>query len=336
MHPTVAARSLLLTAPHTLEWVEETLPEPHGDEVLVQTTSGAISIGSELPLYLGTARSSVPARYPRMTGYESIGMVSACGPETRGLRVGQRVAAFYGHRTVALVSEAKVLALPDGVSDRLALLAILTCDAAKGVRSVAPLPEEPVLVTGAGAMGLLTLFILRAYGVAAVDVVEPKVSRHTLAQALGARVVLTPEEFSEQAGEYAAAFECSSRNAAFVLLQERLRPTGRLCVSADGNHEPLTLAPAFHEKELRIFGSSDGWDYHAHSAWYFDLLRRQSTSLSEIFQYSVASSDLPETFARLAGQEIEPVKVFVEYRSGTTRREPGRARCAVQAYSDQP
>jgi len=312
--PITPARSLLLTAPRTLAWVTETLPPPQRDEVLVQTTSGAISSGSELPHYLGTARSSVPAGYPRMTGYESVGRVAACGPEVRGLRVGQRVVAFYGHRTAALVPEQKVLPVPEIISDRLALLAILTCDAAKGVRAVAPLPEEPALITGAGAMGLFTLFILKAYGVAVVDLVEPDESRHTLALPLGARAALTPDEAQVSvADEYTVAFECSSRNSAFALLQERLQPGGRLCVLADGNREPLILTPAFHEKELLVVGSSDGWDYQAHAAWYFDLIQRHPTALGEVFQQAITPDELPATFARLASREIAPVKVLVEY-----------------------
>jgi len=44
-------RSLLLTAPKRLEWITEDLPALQPGEVLIQTTSGAISIGTELPQY---------------------------------------------------------------------------------------------------------------------------------------------------------------------------------------------------------------------------------------------------------------------------------------------
>ncbi len=43
------SRSLLLTAPRQLEWITENLPAVKPDEVLVQTSAGAISIGAELP-----------------------------------------------------------------------------------------------------------------------------------------------------------------------------------------------------------------------------------------------------------------------------------------------
>lgn len=75
----MCSRSLFLIAPGHLEWITEDLPPLQPHEVLVQTTAGAISIGSELPQYLGTARSSRPAHYRRITGYESVGTVLVCG-----------------------------------------------------------------------------------------------------------------------------------------------------------------------------------------------------------------------------------------------------------------
>ncbi len=50
--------SLLLTKPRHLEWIEEDLPPLQPSEVLVQTTAGAISIGTELPQFLTTARTN--------------------------------------------------------------------------------------------------------------------------------------------------------------------------------------------------------------------------------------------------------------------------------------
>src|SRR2546421_5969964 len=188
------SRSLLLTAPSKLEWVTENLPPLQSNEVLVQTSAGAISIGAELPQYCGTARSSEAARYPHMTGYESVGIVIASGTEVQRLKVGDRAVAFYGHRTHGIVPENKAILVPDGIADALALLVILTCDVARGIRKVAPAEDEPVLITGAGTIGLLTVFMLRAYGVRTIDVVEPREERQRLALQLGAREALSGEE----------------------------------------------------------------------------------------------------------------------------------------------
>jgi alcohol dehydrogenase len=246
-------------------------------------------------------------------GYESVGIVVACGSAVQRVQCGDRVVAFYGHRTLAVVPETRVIVVPDGVSDALAILNILTCDTAKGVRKIVPMPEEPVLITGAGAIGVLTLFILRAYGVAQVDVVEPLVERHALARLLGAQHVWRPQNMPTENKAYAVAFECSSRNEAFALLQRQMQQQGRICITADGNIEPLVLISDFHEKELQIIGSSDGWDYHRHAAWYFRQVQQHATCLEQLFELRIARDELISTFEQLAEGDIRPVKVFVSY-----------------------
>lgn len=306
------AQSLLLMGPNRLEWATEKLPELAPDEVLVRTVAGAVSVGAELPQYMATERGGDTRGYPRMTGYESVGRVIALGARAEGLEIGDRVVAFYGHRTHAVVPVAKTIRVPGSIPDTLALLAILTCDVAKGIRKLAPMPEEPALITGAGAIGLLALWTLRAYGVQTVDVIEPEPRRRALALRLGARTVAAPGDTAPH-GAYAVGFECSSRDAGFAALQERLVPGGRICVLADGNVEPLTLMPSFHAKELAVVGSSDGWDYHRHAAWYFGRVASGAPELEALFDEMVDAPELPATFERMARGAITPVKVLVRY-----------------------
>jgi alcohol dehydrogenase len=170
-----------------------------------------------------------------------------------------------------------------------------------------------VLITGAGAIGLLTLFILRAYGVSQIDVIEPLVERHALARLLGARNVWHPQEMPAENSKYPIAFECSSRNEAFALLQRQVQRQGRICITADGNIEPLVLTTDFHEKELQVIGSSDGWDYHQHAAWYFRVVQQHWTCLEQLFELQIARDELITTFEQLANGDIRPVKVLVTY-----------------------
>jgi alcohol dehydrogenase len=220
--------------------------------------------------------------------------------------------AFYGHRTLGVVLERNAVKIPGSIPDTLALLAVLTCDVAKGVRKLAPQPEEPVLVTGAGAIGLLTLWVLRAYGVQRVDIVEPRAERRALAVALGARqAVSTTAPLADT--PYAVGFECSARNAAFALLQAHIQPGGRVCVLSDGNIEPLELAPSFHTAELTVMGSSDGWDYQQHAHWYFERAKGGMPDLEALFDAQVTAADLPAMFETMAHGERPPVKVLVRY-----------------------
>jgi alcohol dehydrogenase len=211
------------------------------------------------------------------------------------------------------VPAASVISVPDDISDALALLAILSCDVAKGVRKLAPRPEQPIVISGAGEIGLLALFMLTALGCYLVDVIEPLPIRRTLARRLGARAVFAPDALTSRADDYALGFECSSRDEAFALLQQLMQPQGHICILADGNLEPLTLTAAFHHKELHIVGSSDGWDYRAHAAWYFHILRQRAVPLEALFDRQVQAADLAATFAGIADGSTSCIKVLVQY-----------------------
>lgn len=305
-------QSLFLHAPHDLRWVAAPLPTLGPDDLLVTTLAGAISSGTELPLYAGTARNAGPPAYPLMTGYESLAVVRARGSAVQGHPVGSRIVSTYGHRDHAIVPAQKAIPVPTGISDEAALLLILSGDVATGIRRLGPTPAS-ALVTGAGTIGLLAVFVLAALGTPVVDVVEPDRRRHAIARLLGARHVVTPLEQRQLASIYTAGVECSSNNAAFQLLQEHLRPFSPLCIIADGNLEPLTLALDFHQQQLQVFGTSDCPDYHTHAAWYWPLARRHQQRLAQIFTTEVPASDLSATFASLTAKKLEAIKVRVRY-----------------------
>ena len=302
---------LLLTAPRTLTWQTSPLKPLRKDKVLIRTLYSAVSIGTELPLFTGTSRNPAPVTYPKMTGYETYGVIEAAGEEVENFRVGDRVVTFAGHVTHAVLATSRLIPVPRTLDPRLALLAVLSNDVKKGVLNLAPQRSERVLVTGAGAIGLLTLFVLKALGVGEVDVAEPVKERLELAHHLGATNVFTPDEACKVQTSYEVGLECSSHNTAFSLLQAKLRAKGRICILADGNVEPLELTPHFHQKELRVVGSSDGEDYQEHAAWFYGL--PDLFKLTGLFDLEVEARALPETFGRLARGELQPVKVLVRY-----------------------
>lgn len=313
--PTVG-RSLQLVAPQQLSWTTETSPPLGPHDLLLKTLTSAISIGTEVPHYRGDSRGIAPPHYPQMTGYENVAIVRARGTVVTTPPLGTRVVATYGHRTHAVVPATKAIAIPDGLSDAAAILLILSGDVATGINKLGSPPLEPVLVTGAGTIGLLAVFVLRALGVQTIDVIEPSVERHDLALAFGARHAVTPDGAATLNTSYTSGVECSSRDAAFALLQAHLAPHGRICVLADGNREPLTLTPAFHQHQLSVVGSSDCPDYHAHARWYFPLAQQHSATLERLFNHRITAAEIPATFAALSSGEINPVKVLVQYPAG--------------------
>ena len=128
-------------------------------------------------------------------------------------------------------------------------------------------------------------------------------------------MAMSPQEINRRSEMYPIAFECSSNNKAFELLQRKMQPEGRICILSDGNIEPLTLTPTFHEKELMIVGSSDGWDYQEHAKWFFILVCENSHNLEDLFDYETTADKLIETFELLATSAIVPIKVLVHYNT---------------------
>src|SRR4051794_10251729 len=186
------AHALFLTAPRTLAWLPQHLPPPGPTEVLVQTTSGAVSIGSKLPHYRGESRIPLPQPYPPMTGYESVGRVFTHGGAIEQLQIGQRVLSFYGHRTHTLVPAARAIPIPDDIDDALALLAILSCDVEKGLRRWPPAPPAPALTPAAAPTALLPAGPPPPRAPRGVDIAEPLPDRRSIAKRLGARHVSNP------------------------------------------------------------------------------------------------------------------------------------------------
>ena len=148
-----------------------------------------------------------------------------------------------------------------------------------------------------------------------IDIVEPRAERRTMALQLGARMAIPPQEITSVSDMYPIAFECSSSNKAFELLQRKMQREGRICILSDGNIEPLTLTPTFHKKELMIVGSSDGWDYQEHAKWFFNFVSEHIPKLEELFDYQTTADNLIATFELLATGAIVPIKVLVYYNT---------------------
>ncbi|WP_425147664.1 zinc-dependent alcohol dehydrogenase [Deinococcus sp.] len=298
----LSAATLTLDAPRRLRWDTVQLPRPAAGQVRVQTLLSAVSVSSELSVIEG--RTHLPL--PRQLGYQTLGTVTEAGTGVKILP-GTRVVTTSGHVSAAVVNEAACLPVPDHVPDRMALAAILGEETHKGLRKVAPLPRERVLVAGAGLIGLLTIFNLVRHGVTQVSVMEPDPARQHLAQAFGARV-LHPADLQAQAFE--VGFECSASPEGFRELLSRMRPGGRVCVLSDGNWGRLVLPPDFHSRELSVVASSDGEDYHRYAGW---LWKQSGTLLEQLYASTVRPADLIAAFDSLQSVP-RPVSLVVDWR----------------------
>ena len=196
---------LLLTAPYTLQLEPyDELPLIAG-EVRARAILSALSHGTELSLYRGTApfheRAFDPAlrlfrpaeaaqSYPVRLGYEWVGRVTEVAPDVTGFVVGDPVQLPLPHRETHTFMPAEMAARgvePSGdlEPERAALLES-TGIALQALHDARVKIGDVVVIFGLGALGLLAVQLARLAGAAEVVAVDPLPARRRLAQKTGA------------------------------------------------------------------------------------------------------------------------------------------------------
>jgi (R,R)-butanediol dehydrogenase / meso-butanediol dehydrogenase / diacetyl reductase len=224
---------------------EVPVPEPHPGEFLVEVSECGIC-GSDLHL--------VFSRYARpgsVLGHEWSGTVISTVDTGDEWSVGDRIVwnptpgcgtcrpcrrgrpSVCVHRPASdlrdirgafaqyiTVPATNALRIPSSLATRSAALAEPTAIALHAVELADVRPEDRVLVTGGGPVGLLLVAVLRARGVTDITVSEPVGLRRDRALAVGATRAVLPDDLvdpaigSTVAAPYAVAFECSGHAVA--------------------------------------------------------------------------------------------------------------------------
>jgi NADPH2:quinone reductase len=171
------------------EWPE---PSPGPRDVVIEAEAIGVNYPDGL-IVQGLYQSRPPL--PFVPGMEVAGRVVAAGPEVKGLKVGDRVAAIsplgaYAERTVA--PEASVMKLPDGMpaADACALLCGYGTSHHALKQRGRLQPGETLCVLGAsGLTGLAAVQIGKAMG-ARVIAVASSAAKQQIAREAGADLVL--------------------------------------------------------------------------------------------------------------------------------------------------
>jgi L-iditol 2-dehydrogenase len=148
--------------------------------------------------------------------------------------------------------EHALLPLADGVGD---LAATLVEPLACVLRGIEQLPDGPVLIAGAGTIGLLAAKALRLQG-AEVRVLETDAARARFAAQLGCEAPQPGERF-------AGAFLTAA--GAFSAACDLLAPAGRIVVFAGGGPQLVDL-DAVYRRELSIVGARSSTPRHLRAA----------------------------------------------------------------------
>lgn len=197
--------------------VDVPCPKPSIGNVLIQTSTTLVSVGTERMLIdFGKANWIDKARQqpdkvkmvldkvktdglaptidavrskldqPLPLGYCNVGTVID-GSDTR-FKVGDRVVSNGHHAEVVRVPTNLSAKIPDSVDDESAAFTVIGAIALQGIRLISPTIGETVVVTGLGLIGLLSVQILRANGCRVLGI-DFDSSKCELARQLGAETV---------------------------------------------------------------------------------------------------------------------------------------------------
>ena len=315
-------------------------PEPGPGEVLVEIAECGIC-GSDLHMVLeryakpgailGHEWSGIVASAPSGSGWSPGDRVvdnpaSGCGscrPCRRGrpsvcLRRGP--VSYFGYRGAfcryKTVSASSLIRIPDSLPTRVAALTEPTAIALHALRLAGVRPDDRVLVTGAGPVGLLIIAVLRAQGISDITVSEPSTVRRQRALDVGATRVVTPDALVEPplslpvAEPYAVAFECSGHASAVEAALGHLDYAGTLVIVGTG-FEP----PRFNQNRLIIFELEIVGAYNYNDDGFqpaVDILDSATLPLEALIEpEDIPLSGVMDAMERLSRGEV-PSKVMVQ------------------------
>jgi (R,R)-butanediol dehydrogenase / meso-butanediol dehydrogenase / diacetyl reductase len=310
-------------------------PEPGPGEALVEVAYCGIC-GSDLHF------RDVPALFPAGTvpGHEFSGQIVSVGDGVAGWTAGDRVSVLpfgqcgecascrAGDEQVCphavsngvglgtgrpgayagqvVVDERMLFPLPHSVDDRAGTLVEPLAVAIRAVDLAEVGVDEPVLVLGAGAIGLLTALVLCHRGVRRALVCSRNPARARRAAAMGLNTLSIEEVAS---GSQACVFECAGTPAAAQLGVRALRPLGRLML-VGLSLSPLDLAaPPIVINELAIRGVIAYRRTQFQAA--IDMLAGGGIPVDELITDTVPLAEAESAFQSLTARGTEQVKVLL-------------------------
>jgi 2-desacetyl-2-hydroxyethyl bacteriochlorophyllide A dehydrogenase len=298
----------------------------------------------------GTDLHLVLERYARpgsVLGHEWSGTIAAVGADVRGWDTGARVvldptsgcghcrACRRGRPSVCLrreppdlldfsrgafcrykvVPEARLLAVPAALSMRAAALTEPTAIALHSVNLAGVSPDDRVLVTGGGPVGLLTIAVLRSRGVREIVVSEPAPARRERASAVGATAAIAPDDLPRApmgrpvSSPFTVAFECSGHAAAAESALDQLDYAGTFVFVGTGSAPPRVNHNRVIVMEQTLIGA---YNYDAEGFRpALELLASGALPLDLLIEpVDIRLDEVLTTMHRLAAGEL-PGKVMV-------------------------
>lgn len=330
--------NILFTGQDQVEVRREPLPPLGPDDVLIQTTTSLISVGTEM-ICLG--RRFDPdthwdrwIKYPFSPGYSLVGRIAKVGERVEGVREGDRVAARVPHRQYAIVPADRLYPVPDGVADEDAAWFGLATITQTGVRRAEHRLGDNVAVVGLGPLGQLVTQYARLMGARQVIAIDPVEKRLDLARQSGATATLALsvaearpaiDDLTNGAGAD-VAYDVTGAAAVFAPALGLLRRFGRLVLLGDtGTPAAQHLTSDLIRNGLTIVAAHDmhspaaasdfaPWTREAMAALFFAYLLRGDMRVAHLVTHRFAPADAVAAYGLLREDRASAMGVLFDWR----------------------
>jgi 2-desacetyl-2-hydroxyethyl bacteriochlorophyllide A dehydrogenase len=336
-------RAVAVAADRSLVTVERPQPQPADGQALIEIAYCGIC-GSDLHF------RDVPELFPEGTipGHEMSGRVVGLGGGVQSWRLGERVTVLPfgqcgeceycrsgreqvcphaipngvglgtgrpgGYAEQVVVDERMLFTLPDSIDDRAGALTEPLAVAVRAVERAALGPQAPVMILGAGTIGVLTALVLADRGFEQVVLVSRNTARRELAASLGLHAVALEEAAAAARIAPACVFECAGTPAAARLAVELVGAGGRIILVGIAL-EPLDLeAPPIVIKELELRGviAYSRADFAAA----IEMLARGAIPVEALVTATASLEDAESSFQALSAPGNRHLKILLDPRSG--------------------
>jgi threonine dehydrogenase-like Zn-dependent dehydrogenase len=210
----------VITGRGKIELVNVAVPRPGPDEARIRVCRSGVC-GSDVLEYLH------PEGFSKCLGHEFAGVVTQTGSKVQGVKKGDRVVVYCysanGFAEYITVRSGRIVVLPKQLSMEQGALVEPTAVALTGLRYCGFRTGDTCFVSGCGAIGLLIIQLLRAFGARRIVAAEPNSVRRAKARLLGADVVIDPQRQSVEKAVIEAAgnkvdfaVECAGAGASLL------------------------------------------------------------------------------------------------------------------------
>lgn len=313
----------------TLEPFE--LPQPGPGQVVVKATVTLVSPGTERAFYMALPNTN--ASYPLYPGYSFVGEVIAVGEGVETLQVGQRIACTANHRSHAVVDAKMCLPLPDTLSDEAAVFFNLIAIAMQGIRKSRIELGEPVLVVGAGLIGLFALQLARLNGGLPVIAVDLNPKRLDLAKQVGADYAFIGDgtldvqlKTATQGAYPAVTIEATGVPPVVVKAFQWTGTRGRVVLlgSTRGDTDGVNFYRDVHRKGLTVIGgheitrpqhenSPGWWTQLSEHRVILDFLAHGRIITAPLISHRFSYQDFPKAYDLLSGSGMDALGMVIQW-----------------------